>query len=93
MREAKLTITNSPPARYKPTLSGVSRSAALPMDWMPPMITSHVSTAISTPEAQVGTPNCVFQTSAIELVCVNGVVVKRRHARNQRVRSTPAPAT
>ena len=75
MREAKLTITIRPPARYSPTLSGVSFSAALPMDWMPPMITSHVSTAMSTPDAHVGTPNCVFHTSAIELVCVNGVVV------------------
>ena len=42
---------------------------------MPPMITSHVSTAISRPEAHVGTPNCVFHTSAMELVWVNGVVV------------------
>ena len=38
-------MTNSPPARYEPTLSGVSFSAARPIDLMPPMITSHVSTA------------------------------------------------
>ena len=42
---------------------------------MPPMITSQVSTATTTPEIQVGTPTCVFMTTAIEFVCVNGVVV------------------
>jgi hypothetical protein len=45
------------------------------MDLIPPMITSHVSTAIARPDTHFGTPTCVFITSAIELVCVNGVVV------------------
>ena len=45
------------------------------MDLIPPMITSHVRTATTTPETQNGTPTCEFMTSAIELVCVNGVVV------------------
>ena len=35
-----------PPTRYRPTLSGDSLSAARPIDLIPPMITSHVSTAI-----------------------------------------------
>ena len=39
------------------------------------MITSQVSTATTTPDTHSGTPTCVFITSAIEFVCVNGVVV------------------
>ena len=38
-------------------MSGESFSAARPIDLIPPMITSHVSTAIATPETSVGTPN------------------------------------
>ena len=48
--EAKDTITNRPPDRYRPTLSGVSFSAARPIDLMPPMTTSHVSTATAMPD-------------------------------------------
>jgi hypothetical protein len=72
---AKVTITMSPPPRYSPTFSGVSFSAARPIARMPPMTTSQASTASTTPESHRGTPACVCQTSAIELVCVNGVVV------------------
>ena len=39
------------------------------------MITSHASTATTTPVIQVGTPAFVCHTRAIEFVCVNGVVV------------------
>ena len=42
---------------------------------MPPMITSQVSTATTTPDTHLGMPTCVFITSAMEFVCVNGVVV------------------
>jgi hypothetical protein len=56
-------------------LSGDSFSAARPIDEMPPMITSHVSTAIAIPDASLGKPNTVSSTSAIEFGCVNGVVV------------------
>ncbi len=38
------------------------------------MITSHVSTAMASPAAQVGTLNWLLRTTAIELGCVNGVV-------------------
>ena len=39
------------------------------------MITSHVSTPMTMPDTHVGTPLRTCQTSAMELVCVNGVVV------------------
>ena len=39
------------------------------------MITSHVSTAMTTPDTRRGTPTTVSRTSAIEFGCVNGVVV------------------
>ena len=39
------------------------------------MMTSHVRIAMMTPESQVGIANCDAQTTAIELGCVNGVVV------------------
>ena len=42
---------------------------------MPPMITSHVSTAMTMPETILGMPTTVLSTSAIEFGCVNGVVV------------------
>ena len=75
MWEAKDKMTKIPPARYRPTLRGVSFSAARPIDLMPPMMTSHVSTATVTPVPHFGTPSVVSITSAIEFVCVNGVVV------------------
>ena len=56
-------------------MSGDSFSATRPIDLMPPMMTSHVSTAIATPEASRGMPTTLFSTSAIELGCVKGVVV------------------
>ena len=46
----------------------------------PPTITSHTSTAIVTPAAHVGMPSCDWSTMAIELGCVNGVVLKRLFA-------------
>ncbi len=71
-------------------MSGDSFSAALPIDLMPPMMTSHVSTAMTMPETSRGMPSTVSSTSAIELGCVNGVVVSaataatnaKSHARN-----------
>jgi hypothetical protein len=75
MRPANDTMTNSPPARYSPTFSGVSFSAARPIDLMPPMMTSQASTATRMPDTHSGRPTCVLSTSAIELVCVKGVVV------------------
>ncbi len=80
----------SPPTRYRPTLSGDSFSAALPIDLMPPMMTSHVSTAMAMPETSAGCRAPSSSTSAIELGCVNGVVVSaataatnaKSHARN-----------
>ena len=56
-------------------MSGDSFSAARPMALIPPMITSHVSTAMTTPDARRGTPTTVSRTSAIEFGWVNGVVV------------------
>ena len=58
-----------------PTFAGASFSKARPIDLIPPMMTSHVSTATTTPDTHVGTPTCVCATSAIEFVCVKGVVV------------------
>ena len=63
-------------------MSGESTCATLPIDLMPRMITAHTSTAITMPAIQVGTPNTLSSTSAIELGCVKGVVV-----------SAPTPAT
>ena len=40
-----------------------------------------------------GTPSVVFNTSAIELVCVNGVVVSARDAGHERVDPREARAT
>ncbi len=57
-------------------MSGASFSAARPIDLMPPMITSHVSTRDR--DAGDDARNAaatVFTTSAIEFGCVNGVVV------------------
>ena len=56
-------------------MSGDRLSATLPIDLMPPMMTSHVSTAMATPAAMRGMPKTEFNTSAIEFGCVNGVVV------------------
>ena len=56
-------------------MSGDSLSAALPIDLMPPMMTSHVSTAMAMPETMRGMPNTESSTSAIELGWVKGVVV------------------
>lgn len=39
-------------------------------------MTSHVSTAMPTPAAHVGTPNSLSSTTAIEFGWVNGVVVR-----------------
>ena len=71
-------------------MSGESFSAARPIDLIPPMITSHVSTAMAMPETIRGMPTTVSSTSAIEFGCVNGVVVSaataatnaKSHARN-----------
>jgi hypothetical protein len=57
---------------------------------MPPMITSHVSTAMTMPETTFGMPTTESSTSAIEFGWVNGVVVSaamaatsaNSHARN-----------
>ncbi len=68
-------MTIRPPARYNPTFSGDSLSAARPIDPMPPMITSHVRTAMTIPATRRGIPNTLSSTSAIEFGCVNGVVV------------------
>ena len=57
-------------------MAGASFSAARPIDFTPPMMTSQVSTATTTPVARVGTPNWLFITTAIELGCVKGVVVR-----------------
>ena len=62
----------------------------MPIDLMPPMMTSHVSTAMAMPETSFGMPTTVFSASAIEFGCVNGVVVSaataatsaKSHARN-----------
>ena len=75
MRAPLTRITISPPARYKPTFNGESRSAARPIDLIPPMITSHVRTATTMPVTTLDTPNTLLTTSAIEFGCVNGVVV------------------
>ena len=56
-------------------MSGESRSATRPIDFMPPMITSQVSTARTMPETIVGMPTCARRTTAIEFGWVNGVVV------------------
>jgi hypothetical protein len=45
------------------------------MERIPPMITSQASTAITAPETQVDRANSLFQTTAMEFGCVNGVVV------------------
>jgi hypothetical protein len=68
-------MTIRPPARYRPTFSGDSFAAARPIDLMPPMITSHVSTATAIPMTTFGIPKTLLTTSAIEFGCVNGVVV------------------
>ena len=75
-RSAWRTMTSRPPARYRTTLAGASFSAARPIDFTPPMITSHVSTATRTPVTRVGTRNWLSRTTAIELGCVKGVVVR-----------------
>ena len=54
---------------------GDSFSAARPIDLIPPMITSQVSTAIAMPDASLGMPTTESSTSAIEFGWVNGVVV------------------
>ena len=74
-RAALKPITINPPTRYNPTLKGDSFSATRPIDLMPPMITSHVSTAMTIPETIRGIPIAEFSTSAIEFGWVNGVVV------------------
>jgi hypothetical protein len=74
-RSANDTITIRPPARYNPTFSGASFSAARPIDLIPPMITAQVSTATTTPVTHVGIPNTLSCATAIEFGCVNGVVV------------------
>ena len=74
-RPAFTAITNSPPARYRTTFSGDSFSTARPIDFTPPMITSQVSTAMMTPESQGFIENSAWSATAIELGCVNGVVV------------------
>ena len=57
-------------------MSGDSFSAARPIDLMPPMITSQVSTAMTMPDGEPsGCRTRVSSTSAIEFGCVNGVVV------------------
>ncbi len=78
-------MTNRPPDRYRPTLSGVSFSAARPIDLIPPMMTSHVSTATAMPVIHGGTPTIVRITRAIEFVCVNGVVVRAATPGDERV--------
>ena len=86
-------ITISPPARYKPTFSGESRSAARPIDLIPPMMTSHVSTATRC-RTTLDTPNTLLTTSAIEFGCVNGVVVSAATPRRARTaRRGPAIAS
>ena len=75
IRPALIRMTIRPPTRYRPTLSGDSFSAARPIDLMPPMITSHVSTAMAMPDTIRGIPSTRVSTSAMELGCVNGVVV------------------
>src|SRR3954453_7749015 len=75
IRERFNPMTMSPPNRYSPTFIGDNFSAARQIDLMPPMITSHVKIAIVIPDASFGIPTTVFNTSAIELGCVNGVVV------------------
>ncbi len=75
MRPANVTSTTRPPTKYNATLSGASFSAARPIDVTPPMTTSQVRRATVTPTIQVGTPNTAFTATAIELGCVNGVVV------------------
>ncbi len=49
-------ITIKPPARYSPTFSGDSFSAALAIALIPPMITSQVITAMTMPETIFGMP-------------------------------------
>ena len=68
-------MTVTPPTRYRPTLSGDSFSAARPIDLMPRMMTAHTSTAMTRPASQVGTPNTLSNTMAIEFGWVKGVVV------------------
>ena len=72
---ACVRMTISPPARYSPTFRGASFSAARPMLFTPPITTSHVSTAITTPEAHGGMENWLCHTTAMEFGCVKGVVV------------------
>ena len=57
-------------------MAGASFSAARPIDFTPPMITSQVRTATTTPVTSVGTPNSLSSTTAIELGWVKGVVVR-----------------
>ena len=57
-------------------MSGASFSAARPMDFMPPMITSQASTAMARPETQVGMRSWLRNTTAMELGWVKGVVVR-----------------
>jgi hypothetical protein len=69
-------MTMRPPTKYNPTLAGERRSATRPIDFRPPMMTSHVRIAMMRPESQVGIANSDAHTTAIELGCVKGVVVR-----------------
>jgi hypothetical protein len=68
-------MTTRPPATYRNTFAGESHCITRPIEVMPPMITSHASTASTTPVTHVGTWNWLAKTTAMELGCVPGVVV------------------
>ena len=57
-------------------MRGESFSTARPMDFTPPMITSHVRTAMMAPDTQGLIENSDWNATAIEFGCVKGVVVR-----------------
>ncbi len=86
-------MTIRPPARYRPTLSGDSFSAARPIDLMPPMITSQVSTAMTMPETSRGMPNDAVEHQRHRVRLRERRRRQRRDCRRRTRRSRRAPAS
>jgi len=76
---------DEPADQVEPDLQRRQLLRARPIDFTPPMITSHVSTAIASPAQSLGTPNWLLITSAIEFGWVNGVVVSAATPRDESV--------
>ncbi len=77
-------------------MAGASFSATRPIDFTPPMMTSQVRAATTTPVTRGFTRNWLSITLAIELGCVKGVVVSAaipaRSAYTQPSRRRPRPS-